>query len=67
MRVHTAPDGTLVVGADNFALNWNEDSPEHIEIEETSADSPEYWNRGYISFQAMRELVAQIDELMGEA
>lgn len=56
----------LAIQGDGFALNWNDDTPEHIEIEETSADSPEYWNRGYISVDELRELVAQIDEQMGE-
>lgn len=67
MSVHTAPDGTLVISGVNFALNWSDDTPEYIEIEETSAADPEYWNRGYISVEALREMVAQIDEAMGEA
>lgn len=65
MSVHTAPDGTLVTRADNFALNWHDDTPDHIEIEEISAESPEFWNRGYISVEALRELLAQIDADMG--
>lgn len=64
MNVYTAPDGTLATRADDFALNWHDDTPEHIEIEETSADEPEYWSRGYISVEALRELLRKIDERM---
>lgn len=65
--MYVAPDGTLAVSADDFALNWHGDTPEFVEIEETSADSPEYWSRGYIKVGALRELLDAIDEAMEEA
>lgn len=56
------PDGTLSISADDFGLNWNDDTPEYIEIEETSADEPDEWIRGYIKVETLRELLKKIDE-----
>lgn len=60
--VKIAPDGTLFISADNFGLNWNDDTPEYVEIEETSACEPEDWIRGYVSVDTLRELLKKIDE-----
>lgn len=64
--MYVAPDGTLAVSADDFHLNWHGDTPQFVEIEESSADSPEYWNRSYISVGALRELLEAIDDSMEE-
>lgn len=60
--VFLMPDGTLSISADDFGLNWSDDTPEYVEIEETSADEPDEWIRGYIKVETLRELLKKIDE-----
>lgn len=65
-KIHVAPDGSLATRFDDFSVNWSEDTPEFIEVEETSADEPEYWSRGYVSVETLRELLKMIDHRMDD-